>query len=185
VLARLSPTDLTRMGQEYVARVCDGYPDKRRVIDKMPVNFLYAGLIHLILPNARIIHCRRDAVDTCLSCYVRTFTGDVAFSYDLHELGHYYRHYSALMDHWRALLPPRCYLEVRYEDIVEDLEREARRMVEFCGLSWDAACLTFHENARPVHTASATEVRRPIYHTSVGRWRPYARHLAPLIAALT
>jgi len=185
LLARCSPADLARMGQEYVARVCDPYPDKRRVIDKMPVNFLYAGLIHLVLPNARIIHCRRDPVDTCLSCYMRTFTGDVSFAYDLYELGHYYRHYSALMDHWRALLPPRCYLEVRYEDIVEDLEREARRMVEFCGLSWDAACLRFHQNERPVHTASATEVRRPIYRTSVGRWRPYARHLAPLVAALT
>lgn len=184
LLSRFSPMDLTRLGLEYVGRVCEQHPQKKRVIDKMPVNFLYAGLIHLILPNARIIHCRRDPVDTCLSCYLRTFTGEVVFSYDLSELGHYYRHYSALMDHWRALLPARCYLEVHYEDIVADLEREARRMVEFCGLPWDEACLSFHQTDRPVRTASAAEVRQPIYRTSVGRWRPYGRHLAPLIAAL-
>lgn len=183
-LARYSPADLARLGVEYVGRVCDPYPHKKRVVDKMPVNFLYAGLIHLILPNARIIHCCRDPVDTCLSCYMRTFTGDVGFSYDLSELGEYYRHYSSLMNHWRTLLPAERFLEVRYEDIVSNLEGEARRMVEFCGLPWDAACLSFHRTDRVVRTASATEVRRPIYRTSIGRWRPYARHLEPLLTAL-
>jgi tetratricopeptide (TPR) repeat protein len=184
ILARYSAADLTRLGVEYVGRVCDPYPHKKRVVDKMPVNFLYAGLIHLILPNARIIHCRRDPVDTCLSCYLRTFSGDVGFSYDLSELGDYYRHYLALMDHWRALLPAERFLEVCYEDIVEDLEGQARRMVEFCGLPWDAACLSFHRTDRLVRTASATEVRQPIYRSSVGRWRPYGRYLAPLLSAL-
>ena len=184
LLARYSPMDLTRLGDEYVGRVCDPYPNKQRVVDKMPLNFLYAGLIHLILPNARIIHCRRDPADTCLSCYMRAFTGDVGFAYDLRELGHYYGQYAALMDHWRALLPADRYLEVRYEEVVADLEFAARRMVEFCGLPWNAACLAFHQTDRPVRTASATEVRQPIYRTSVGRWRPYAGHLAELLAAL-
>jgi hypothetical protein len=115
---------------------------------------------------------------------MRSFTGDVGFSYDLGELGDYYRHYALLMDHWRALLPADRYLEVRYEEVVENLEHEARRMIEFCGLTWNASCLAFHQTERAVRTASATEVRRPIYRTSVGRWRPYARHLGPLIAAL-
>jgi len=185
LLAQLSPAELIRLGREYESRAWAPNPGKRRVIDKMPANFLYAGFIHAILPNARIIHCRRDAMDTCLSCYIRAFGGDIAFAYDLRELGLYYRHYEVIMAHWRAILPSERYIEVRYEDVVADLEREARRLVAFCGLQWNDGCLAFHQTHRVVRTASAYEVRRPIYRSSVGRWRPYARHLGPLFDALT
>jgi len=158
---------------------------KRRVVDKMPLNFLYVGFIQAVLPKARIIHCRRNAIDTCLSCYIRPFCGDVAFAYDLRELGDYYRHYEALMAHWRDLLPTDCYTEVHYEEVVEDVEREARRLVEFCGLPWNDACLNYHQTPRSVRTASASEVRQPIYRSSVGRWKPCAPYLEPLLAALS
>ncbi len=184
LLAQLSPADLTRLGREYESRAWVPGPGKRRVIDKMPANFLYAGFIHAILPNARIIHCRRDAMDTGLSCYIRVFGGDIAFAYDLRELGLYYRHYETLMARWRAILPAERYIELRYEDVVADLEREARRLVAFCGLEWNDACLAFHQTQRVVRTASANEVRRPIYDSSVGRWRRYGRHLGPLFDAV-
>ena len=147
-------------------------------------NFLYAGLIHLILPNARIIHSRRDAVDTCLSCYTKLFAGEQKFTYDLAELGRFHRGYDALMAHWRKLLPADRFLDVQYEDVVDDLETQARRMIEFLGLEWNEACLAFHKTARPVHTASFNQVREPIYRSSVGRWKRYARHLRPLLDSL-
>jgi tetratricopeptide (TPR) repeat protein len=184
LLAQLSPADLARLGREYESRARAPDPRKRRVIDKMPANFLYAGFIHAILPNARIIHCRRDPRDTCLSCYTHVFGGDIAFAYDLRELGLYYRHYETLMARWRAILPSERYIELHYEDVVADLEREARRLVAFCGLEWNDACLAFHQTHRVVRTASANEVRRPIYDSSVGRWRLYGRHLGPLFDAL-
>jgi tetratricopeptide (TPR) repeat protein len=184
-LARLSPSDLTRIGREYESRAWAPLAGKRRFIDKMPANFVYVGFIHAILPNARIIHCRRDAMDTCLSCYIRDFGGDIAYSYDQRELGLYYRQYDLLMAHWCEILPSNRYIEVRYEDVVADVEREARRLVAFCGLEWSDSCLEFHQTPRVVRTASANEVRRPIYHSSVSRWKRYAHHLRPLFDALT
>jgi hypothetical protein len=171
------------MGREYVAAVSALAPDHRRVVDKMPTNFLYTGFIHALLPNARIIHCRRDPVDTCLSCYTKLFR-DVKFASDLRELGLYYRGYETLMDHWRNLLPRDRLMEVHYEEVVADLEGQARRLIEFCGLGWHAGCLGFHANRRPVRTASVTQVRQPIYRSSVGRWKAYARHLGPLLEVL-
>ena len=150
----------------------------------MPANFLHAGLIHLILPNARIIHARRDPVDTCLSCYSKLFGGEQAFSYDQAELGRFYRDYQALMAHWRNVLPASHFIEVDYENVVEDIEREARRMLEFLGLDWEPACLDFHQTKRPVRTSSVNQVRQPVYKTSAGRWRKHAEHLGPLLAAL-
>ena len=185
LLRQTSSADLARLGREYESRAWAPQPGKRRVIDKMPTNFLYAGFIHAMLPNARIIHCRRDAMDTCLSCYIRAFGGDLAFAYDQRELGLYYRQYESLMAHWRAILPSERYIEVRYEDVVADLESEARRLVAFCGLEWNEACLAFHQTHRVVRTSSANEVRRPIYRSSVGRWRLYGRYLGPLFDALT
>lgn len=182
-LAALLPDDLARLGREYAAQVCALAPGRRHVIDKMPTNFLYVGFIRAILPNARIIHCRRDAMDTCLSCYTKLFR-DVKFASELRELGLYYRAYASLMGHWRNLLSPERFTEVHYEDVVDDLEGQARRLVGFCGLPWHEACLDFHENDRPVRTASVTQVRQPIYRSSIGRWRPYARHLGPLLEAL-
>jgi hypothetical protein len=124
-------------------------------------------------------------MDTCLSCYIRAFGGDLAFAYDQRELGLYYRQYESLTAHWRAILPSERYIEVRYEDVVADLESEARRLVAFCGLEWNEACLAFHQTHRVVRTSSANEVRRPIYRSSVGRWRLYGRYLGPLFDALT
>jgi tetratricopeptide (TPR) repeat protein len=184
LLEAMSPGHLANLGREYESRLRRSFPDKARVIDKMPANFLYAGFIHLILPNARIIHCRRDPLDTCLSCYVQMFNGSVVFAYDQGELGGYYRHYELLADRWRDVLPRARYMEVRYEDVVENLECEARRLVEFCGLPWSEQCLRFQQTQRPVRTASASAVRNPIYRTSIGRSRDHARHLGTLIDAL-
>jgi tetratricopeptide (TPR) repeat protein len=183
-LAALDARDLAALGGAYVARIAELAPGARRVIDKMPANFRFAGLIRLILPNARIIHCRRDPVDTCLSCYERRFSRGQAFTYDLRELGLHYRAYAGLMAHWRRLLPGDRFMEVRYEDVVDDLEGQARRLVGFCGLEWDNACLAFHRNRRPVRTASVNQVRQPIYRTSVARWKAHEAHLQPLLAAL-
>jgi hypothetical protein len=150
----------------------------------MPANFLFLGLIHLALPGARIIHILRDPRDTCLSCYSKLFTAEQNFAYDLGELGRYYRKYAELMAHWRDVLPEGRVLEIRYEDVVADLEASARRIVDHCRLTWHPNCIAFYEARRPVRTASASQVRRPIYRTSEGRWRAYQDHLGPLLAAL-
>lgn len=163
-------------------RLAGGRPVSR-VTDKLLGNFRYAGLIRLMFPNARILHTVRDPVDTCLSCFSIQFAKQ-PFTYDLGELGRYYRAYERLMRHWRQVLPEKAMLEVRYEKVVGDLEAEARRILDYCGLGWDAACLRFHETRRPVRTASITQVRRPLYRESIRRWRPDEAVLRPLIEAL-
>jgi hypothetical protein len=150
----------------------------------MPANFFFAGLIHLALPNARIIHTMRDPVDTCMSCFSKLFSAEQNHTYELAELGRYYRRYELLMAHWRRVLPQGRILDVRYEDVVADLEGQARRILAHCDLAWDPRCLAFHETDRPVRTASATQVRRPIYTGAVGRSRAYADFLAPLLGGL-
>jgi hypothetical protein len=151
----------------------------------MPSNFFFAGIIHLALPCARIIHTVRDPVDTCISCFSKLFSGEQSHTYDLAELGRYHRRYQQLMAHWRAVLPQGRIIDVRYEDIVSDLEGQARRLIAHCGLDWDARCLEFHRTERPIRTASATQVRKPIYGSAVGRWRVYEPYLGPLLAELT
>jgi hypothetical protein len=141
-------------------------------------------LIRIVLPDAKIIHSRRDPADTCLSCYTKLFAGAQTFAYDQTELGRFHRSYQRLMAHWRATLPASHFLEVDYEAVVDDLEGQARRMIAFLGLPWDEACLRFHESRRQVRTASVNQVREPIYRDSKGRWRKHAAHLQPLIAAL-
>jgi sulfotransferase family protein len=136
------------------------------------------------LPSAKIIHTVRDHVDTCISCFSKLFTEEQYHTYDLAELGRYYRSYERLMAHWHRVLPPGRILDVRYEDVVADLERAARRIVAHCSLEWDARCLAFHQTERPVQTASAVQVRQPIYNKSVGRRRRYEAFLAPLLAEL-
>ena len=128
-----------RLGREYLTRVTPLAEGRARVVDKMPANFLYAGLIPLMLPGARIIHARRDPVDTCLSCYTKLFSGEQQFTYDQRELGTFYRRYERLMAHWREVLPPACFIEVDYEAVVDNLEDEARRLIDFMGLPWDDA----------------------------------------------
>jgi Tfp pilus assembly protein PilF len=176
--------ELRRIGADYLARVLPAAPAAEHITDKMPGNFRFAGLIHLALPNARIIHMSRDPVDTCLSCFSLLFGGDQPYTYDLGELGRYYRTYRALMEHWRRVLPPGVMIEVRYEELVGDFEPQARHIVAHCGLDWDESCLDFYKTERPVHTASAVQVRRPVYQTSVGRRRPPEEVLRPLLDAL-
>jgi tetratricopeptide (TPR) repeat protein len=184
MLAKMSDEDFRELGKTYVERVNRVGAAKDRIVDKLPSNFLFAGLIHLALPRARIIHVKRNAVDTCVSCYSLLFAEEQPFAYELGELGRYYKAYEALMDHWRSVLPSERMLEVQYEDLVEDLEGQARRLVAHCGVEWDKRCLAFHETKRPVHTASLVQVRKSIYASSVGRSRLYGSRLKPLIDAL-
>ncbi len=179
----MPPNYIRGLGVSYLREVSQLAPTAKRVVDKMPANFYFAGLIHLALPNATIIHALRDPVDTCVSCFAASFTNQVQ-TYDLVELGRYFRHYQQLMAHWRRALPSGRMLEVRYEELVGDLEGVARRLVAHCGLAWDARCLEFHRTERPVRTASATQVRRPIYQSSIARWRKYEKFLAPLLDEL-
>lgn len=175
---------LRNMGAFYVAHLNASAPKASRIVDKLTANFMLCGLIRIILPNARIIHVRRDPLDTCLSCYANLFSQNIDYSYDLGELGRYYRAYETLMAHWRRILPEGAMLEVSYEELVSDFPAQARRIVGYCGLGWDEACLSFHLTKRVVHTLSAVQVRQPVYGSSVGRWKAYASHLGPLIEAL-
>lgn len=180
----LSEDDMTRLGQDYLVGVAPLAADRPFLVDKMPANFLYAGLITKILPGARLIHCRRDAVDTCLSCYTKQFSGEQLFSYNLTELGQFHKAYEALMTHWRQVLPSDRFIEVDYENVVDDLEGVTRKLLDFLGLPWSNDCLRFHDNRRPVRTASASQVRQPIYSSSKGRWHRYSQYLTPLLVAL-
>lgn len=184
IVGQLTPETEAALGQRYLDAVQPMAGSHLRLIDKMPSNFLFAGLIHRILPDARIIHVQRDAADTCLSCYTKLFSREQLFSYDQTELARFYSGYARLMDHWRSILPADRFIELRYEDVVADLETQARRLVDFCGLAWDDACLDFHQTARTIRTASVNQVRRPLYADSIGRWKPYAAHLGPLLAGL-
>jgi tetratricopeptide (TPR) repeat protein len=179
----LTATELTRLGEAYVAKAAAIAP-AHRVVDKLPYNFRHLGLIHVALPRARIIHVRRDPLDTCFSCFQQSFAGDVGFAYDQGELGRYYKGYDALMAHWRRVLPAGAMLEVQYEDLVMDLPAQARRMVEYCGLEWDARCLAFHTTKRAVATASFSQVRQPLYQSAVGRAQAYLPFLSVLRNAL-
>jgi len=182
--AKMSDEDFRELGKSYLERLTRSGAAKERIINKLPPNFLFAGLIHLALPRARIIHVKRNAIDTCLSCYSLLFADEQPFAYDLGELGRYHRAYEGLMGHWRSVLPPGRMLEVQYEDLVADLEGQARRLVAHCGVEWDKRCLAFHESKRPVHTASLVQVRKSIYASSVGRSRFYGSRLKPLMDAL-
>jgi tetratricopeptide (TPR) repeat protein len=184
MVAAMSPQALRELGSSYVSLIRSAAPDAKRIVNKLPLNFKYVGLIHLALPNARIIHIRRDPVDTCFSCFSLLFAGDQSFTYDQGELARYYRGYAALMEYWQSVLPKDVMMEVQYEDLVADLRGQAGAVVANCGLPWEDACLVFHQTDRPVRTASSVQVREPVYRTSVGRWRPYAHLLQPLIEAL-
>ncbi len=180
---RLTADMLTNMAREYLSRVERKAGGSPHFTDKMPANFLHLGLIDLMFPDARVIHCVRDPMDTCLSCYCQPFGGEHAYAYDLEDMGFYYREYERLMTHWRKVLRIPM-LELRYEELVADPEPVIRRLLEFCELPWNDRCLNPHTNPRAVATASHEQVQRPIYRESVGRWRHYAPHLGPLAKAL-
>jgi len=176
--------DFRDLGARYLAEIQRLASAAKYITDKMPGNFIYAGLIHMALPNAIVIHTIRDPVDTCLSCFSKLFNDEQNHTYDLAELGRYYRHYRAVMAHWHRVLPTGRILDVCYEDVVADLEGQARRLIAHCGLDWDPRCLAFHKTERPIRTASAVQVRQPIYDSAIGRWRAYEPFLAPLLAEL-
>ena len=171
---------LPQFGRDYLERLRALAGGASRVIDKMPANFLYAGLAHAALPRARIIHMRRHPLDTCLSIYSQNFFRMGSYANDLGDLAHYYGQYQRVMQHWRRVLPAGALLEVPYEELIADQEGWTRRMLEFAGLPWDPRCLDFHETDRVVITASRWQVRQRLNSSSAGRWRHYARHLAPL-----
>jgi tetratricopeptide (TPR) repeat protein len=180
----LSAEQLRQLGHDYVARITADAPSAPCITNKLPDNFLLVGLIHLALPNARIIHTCRDPVDTCFSYFAKLFQGSKPYTNDLAELGRYYRAYAALMRHWHRVLPAGTILDVQYEDVVDHLEAQARRIVAYLGLPWDDACLVFHKTERPVRTGSAAQVRQPLYRSAIGRSRPYREMLGPLLDAL-
>lgn len=183
-IAELPDGGLQWLGLGYLERMRPKAPQALRIVDKNLGNFKHLGLIHLALPQAKIIHTRRDPVDTCLSCFSHLFAGEHPYAYDLAELGRYWRACDRLMAHWRDALPPGVLLELQYEEVVEDLEGQARRLIAHCGLEWDEACLSFHKTERVVRTASMLQVRQPIYRGSMQKWRAYGELLRPLLDAL-
>jgi tetratricopeptide (TPR) repeat protein len=182
-MERVTSAILDELAQPHLDRLHQMSSGALRVTDKMPSNHLSLGLIALLFPGARIIHTKRHPLDSCLSCYFQNFTGGHDYTLKLSDLGAYYVQYQRLMAHWRKVLRLPL-LEIQYEDMVTDMERHARTLVEFCGLPWDHRCLRFYENKRTVKTASYDQVREPIYSRSTGRWRHYEKHLGPLIEAL-
>jgi len=178
--ARLAPRAL---GDDYLRRVAGYRRDRPMFIDKTPWNFLYLGLVALALPNARIIHLRRDPMDNCFALYKTLFRDGSPYSYDLGDLARYYLAYHGLMQHWRTVLPGR-FLEVDYERVVASQEAATRELLGHCGLPFEARCIEFHRNESPAATASAAQVREPVHARSVGLWRRYERQLEPLAAAL-
>ncbi len=175
--------DWETLGREFCGAINGLLPGYPRLLDKTPKNFYYVGLILTALPDAKVIHLRRHPVDSCYAVFKTLFRRGYPFSYDLEHMGRYYLGYRQLMEHWRNLLPGR-FLDIDYEDIVEHQEEASRRLVAFCGLNWEDACLSFEKNMSPSLTASAAQVRQPIYKTSVALWRHYEEELQPLIRVL-
>ncbi|MCP4330910.1 MAG: tetratricopeptide repeat protein [Alphaproteobacteria bacterium] len=183
------PEGVAGLGSKDVAELAGAYLDHlgdldgaKRVTDKMPDNFRWLGLIALLFPHARIVHCRRHPLDNALSCYFQLFKREHAYAYDLAALGVYYRAYHDLMAHWREVLPVPIH-DLVYEDLIADQEGVSRRLIEFCGLDWDPRCLDYYKQEREIRTASFWQARQPIYARSVGRWRHYTAHIDPLRTA--
>jgi tetratricopeptide (TPR) repeat protein len=180
----LTTGETRKLAERYLATLANASQTAARVTDKMPHNFQHLGLIALLFPHAKIIHCRRDPLDTCVSCFTAQLKDHLhGYACDLETLGTYYREYASLMQHWREVLPIEIY-ELDYERLVGDPEQESRQLIDFIDLPWDSACLSPHESTRVVNTLSRRQVRDPIYRSSVGRWRQYERYLGPLQEAL-
>jgi tetratricopeptide (TPR) repeat protein len=179
----ISQHHLDVLAGNYLQKIAELSPDAARVVDKMPGNFMHLGLISMLFPGARVIHCMRDPMDTCLSGFFQDFSRSHPYSYELYNLGRFYRSYERVMQHWRGVLRLPMH-EVQYEQLVEDPEVVTREMLAFLGLPWDATCLRFHESGRHARTASYDQVRQPIYKTSMARWKHYEKHLEQLRSGL-
>ncbi|MBI2311681.1 MAG: sulfotransferase [Betaproteobacteria bacterium] len=182
-LDALTPERVNALAADYLGRLRALAPGAARITDKMPFNFVHLGLIEILFPGARVIHCIRHPLDTCLSCYFNEFPDGLSITRDFATLGRYYRGYWELMEHWQKVLSIPVF-PLRYEGLVAEPERQIRELVAFCGLEWDDACLRFYETGRLVHTSSYHQVHKPIYQGSVNRYRPYERFLGPLKAGL-
>ena len=178
--APLNDSQFQEVGQRYLDRVWNKNDKHKIIVDKMPGNFLNLGAIYRALPHAKIIHAMRDPMDSCFSNFSKLFKEDLRFSYSQSSLGLYYQRYHRIMTHWKSVLPDDFILDLPYEEMVEDTEKKAKELTSFLGLKWDPNCLDFHKNKRPVRTASMMQVRRPIYKTSVQRWKNFAQYLKPL-----
>lgn len=181
---KITPAQLDIVAKNYLAALTNGAGDAKRITDKLLTNYFFVGLIHMLYPKAKFVHTARDPVDTCLSGFTKLFKDDMPHSYNLGELGRYYRKYKELMDHWEKVLPKGTIKTVVYEDVVGNTEKEAKDLIKFLGLEWNEKCLEFHKSDRPVKTASVAQVRKPIYKTAVKRWEKYGDGLKPLAEAI-
>jgi len=185
MVGKMNPNHYKFIGDMYMQYIDRVGGDAERVTDKMLSNYYFVGLLNLIFPNAKVINIVRNPVDTCLSAYTKLFKDDMPHSYDLGEMGRYYRMYEDIIAHWHKVLPEGYLKQVNYEDIVADIDTNAREIVDFVGLEWDNACVDFHKSKRPIKTASVVQVRKPVYNTSVERWKNYGeKDLKPLLEAL-
>lgn len=179
--------DLAKVGKAYLNSVSQSFPGLKRTLDKMPLNFFYIPIIAKAIPDARIICLKRGAADTILSNYRQLFATSFSYynyAYDIEDIAHYYLHFRALIDHYEQSIDPNIFMQVKYEDLVDDLEPQARKLIQFAGLEWQDQCLNFYENSAPVATASSAQVRSPIYSSSRGRWRKYEADILPALAIL-
>ncbi len=175
--------DMRQLGESYIESTRGLTGDTVHFIDKLPFNYLNVGLIRLALPNAKIVHVTRDPMDTCYAVFKTLFQRAYPFSYDLEDLGNYFVAYRRLMDHWYTLFPDSMHT-VAYEDLVENTQTESRRLLDYCGLTWQEQVSEFHRSDAPSMTASASQVRQPVYRSSVGKWRNYEKELLPLSGIL-
>lgn len=183
-IAELTPQVATPQSKRYVQELLSFGSSTDYTVDKMPANYRHLGLIAILFPNAHIIHCRRDPMAVCVSCYFQAFQrSGQHYAKHLDTLGHYYKHYTRMMNHWRKVLPI-AMLEIDYESLVQNKEMESKRLIEFCGLDWDEQCLDFHKTDRTVRTASSWQVRQPIYTTAMAHWKHYESYLDPLKKAM-
>ena len=182
-LELLKTEELEKLGALYIEKLRQHSKESRYITDKMPGNFFHVGMIHLMLPNAKVIYCRREPADICLSIYKHNFNDGHMYSTDLHEVGEYNYHFRQLMEHWQKILPGFMHV-VQYEDMVADQEDATKKLLEFCDLPWDENCLQFHKSKRAIRTLSLTQVRQPIYNRSVQIWKHYKNNLEPLFEAL-
>lgn len=183
LISKSAKMSFEELGERYCSGIAGFGLDAARLVDKTPLNFLYIGLIHLAMSGARIIHLRRHPLDSCYAMYKTLFRLGFPFTYSLQDVGRYFIAYRRLMDHWHECLPGRI-LDVDYEQLVGDQENQTRRILDYCGLSFEQACLEFHKQDSPSATASAAQVRKPIYSSSVGRWKCYKQQLMPLAGKL-